>query len=133
MNKYATFITIGVAQILGGVSLLLFGIFLFWGPLNLLHMHLDENRLLLFDAGLSLLFFVQHSGMIRKPFRRWLVSIAPEEYAGAIYAIASGIVLFLVILLWQTSSQTIMTLSGPPSLVVPGSLFSFRLWILSGR
>ncbi len=36
-----------------------------------------------------------------------------EEYAGAIYTIASGILLLSVILLWQTSTQTIIT---PPGL-----------------
>ncbi len=113
MNRYADYIMIGLARILGGVSLLVLTIFLFMGPLNLLDMHLDESRLLLFDAGLSLLFFIQHSGMIRKPFRRWLAGFTPQEYAGAIYTTASGIVLLLVILLWQTSSQTVITPSGP--------------------
>jgi hypothetical protein len=103
---------IGLARILGGISLLVFMIFLFVGSLNLLDMRLDESGVLWFDAGLSLLFFIQHSGMIRKPFHRWLARFVLEEYAGAIYAIASGIVLLLVILLWQTSTQTVMTLSG---------------------
>ncbi len=112
MGNYTAYIVIGLARILGGLSLLALVIFLFVGSFNLLDMHLDENRLLLFDAGLSLLFFSQHSGMIRKPFRRWLARFVPEEYGGAIYAIASGIVLLLVILLWQTSSQTVMATSG---------------------
>jgi len=103
---------IGLARIFGGMSLLIFMIFLFVGSLSLLDMHLDESGVLWLDAGLSLLFFIQHSGMIRKPFRRWLARFIPEEYTGAIYAIASGIVLLLVILLWQTSTQTVVTLSG---------------------
>ena len=103
---------IGLARILGGMSLLVFMIFLFVGSLNLFDMHLDESEILWFDAGLSFLFFIQHSGMIRKPFHRWLARFISEEYAGAIYSIASGIVLLLVILLWQTSTQTVMTLSG---------------------
>ena len=111
MSKYAAYTMIGLARILG-VSLLVFMIFLFVGSLNLLDMHLGEGGLLLFDAGLSLLFFIQHSGMIRKPFQRWLARFIPEEYAGATYAIASGIVLLLVILLWQKSPQTVITPSG---------------------
>jgi protein-S-isoprenylcysteine O-methyltransferase Ste14 len=103
---------IGLARILGGMSLLVFMIFLFMGSLNLFDMRLDENEILWFDAGLSLLFFIQHSGMIRKPFRRWLASFIPEEYSGAIYTIASGTVLLLVILSWQTSGQTIIAPSG---------------------
>jgi protein-S-isoprenylcysteine O-methyltransferase Ste14 len=112
MNKYTAYIMIGLAQILGGLSLLVFMIYLFVGSLNLLDMRLDESGVLWFDAGLSLLFFIQHSGMIRKPFHRWLVRFIPEEYAGAIYAIVSGIVLLFVILLWQTSTHTIISLSG---------------------
>jgi len=112
MNKYTAYIMIGLARILGGVSLLLFVIFLFAGSLKLLDLGFDENGVLWFDAGLSFLFFIQHSGMVRKPFHCWLARFVPEEYASAIYAIASGIVLLLVILLWQTSSQTVMTPSG---------------------
>ncbi len=103
---------IGLARILGGMSLLVFMTYLFVGSLNLLDMHLDEGGVLWVDAGLSLLFFIQHSGMIRKPFHRWLVRFIPEEYTGTIYAIASGIVLLLVILLWQASTNIIITPSG---------------------
>ncbi len=111
MNKCAAYIMIGLARILGGMSLLLFLIFLFHGPLNLLNLHLAETGVLWFDAGLSLLFFIQHSGMVRKPFRRWLGRVIPEEYAGVVYAIVSGIILTLVILLWQTT-PTVITTSG---------------------
>jgi protein-S-isoprenylcysteine O-methyltransferase Ste14 len=112
MNKYTAYIMIGLARILGGMSLLLFMVFLFVGSLNLFDMRLDESEVLWLDAGLSLLFFIQHSGMIRKPFHRWLGRFVPEEYGGAVYAIVSGIVLLLVILLWQKSSQTIITTSS---------------------
>jgi protein-S-isoprenylcysteine O-methyltransferase Ste14 len=50
--------------------------------------------------------------MIRKPFHRWLARFVPEEYTAAIYTVASGIVLLLVVLLWQKSSQTLITVSG---------------------
>lgn len=113
MSKYKAYTMIGLTRILGGMSLLVFMVFLFLGSLNLFDPRLDESELLLFDAGLSLLFFIQHSGMIRKPFRRWLSRFIPEEYASAIYAIASGIVLLLVILLWQGSTQIIVTPSDP--------------------
>jgi methanethiol S-methyltransferase len=112
MNKYAAYIMISLARILGGLSLLVFMIYLFVGSLNLLNLHLDENGVLWLDAALSLLFFIQHSGMIRKLFRRWLARFISEEYTGAIYTIASGIMLLLVILLWQTSAQTVITPSG---------------------
>ncbi len=112
MSKYTAYVMIGLARTLGGISLLVFVIFLFVGSLNLLDMHLDASGVLWLDAGLSLLFFIQHSGMIRKRFHRWLVRFIPKEYAGAIYAIASGVVLLLVVLLWQTSAQIVIILSG---------------------
>ncbi len=62
MSKYAAYIMIGLARILGGISLLVFMIFLFVGSLNLLDMHLDESGVLWLDAGLCLLFFMQQSG-----------------------------------------------------------------------
>jgi protein-S-isoprenylcysteine O-methyltransferase Ste14 len=102
---------IGLARILGGMSLIAFVIFLFVGSLSLLDMRLDESGVLWVDAVLSLLFFIQHSVMVRKSFRR-RARFIPEDYAGAIYAIASGIVLLFVILLWQKSTRTIMTPSG---------------------
>ncbi len=88
MSRNTAYIMIGLARVLGGMSLLIFMIFLFVGSLNLFDMHLDESGVLWVDAGLSLLFFIQHSGMIRKPFHRWLARFIPEEYAGAVYAIA---------------------------------------------
>ena len=60
MSKYAAYTMIGLARILGGMSLLAFIIFLLVGSLNLLDMHLDESGVLWLDAGLSLLFFIQH-------------------------------------------------------------------------
>ncbi len=111
MNRYTAYLMIGLARSLGGMSLLLFLVFLFHGPLNLLDMHLSESEALWLDAALSFLFFIQHSGMIRKPFRRWLGRFIPEEYVAAVYAIASGTILTVVILLWQTT-PTVVTTSG---------------------
>ena len=112
MNRYIAYAIIGLARLLGGASMLVFVIFLLVGSLNLLDMHLDESGVLWVDAGLSLLFFIQHSVMVRTPFRRWLTRFVPEEYAGAVYAIVSGIVLLLVILFWQTSTRTLLAPSG---------------------
>jgi protein-S-isoprenylcysteine O-methyltransferase Ste14 len=114
MNQYTAYIMMALAGMLGGVSLLVFILFVFVGPLklNLLDLQLNESGVLWFDAGLSLFFFIQHSGMIRKPFKRWLARFVSEEYTGAIYSMASGIVLLFMILLWQTSSQIVIAPSG---------------------
>lgn len=54
------------------------------------------------DAALSLVFFFQHSGMVRRGFRdRYLARIIPPRYHPAVYSIASGIALTAVVLLWQ--------------------------------
>ena len=55
MSKYTAYLMIGLARILGGMSLLVFMIFLWVGSLNLLDMHLDESGILWLDAGLSIL------------------------------------------------------------------------------
>lgn len=57
-------------------------------------------------------FFLQHSGMVRKPFHRYLARLIPEAYIGAIYTISSGIVLFVVIVLWQEASVTAAKAEG---------------------
>jgi len=102
------------ACLLGGGSLIIFAHFLFFGPFNLVNLGLGQGWLLLFDAGLSLLFFLQHSGMVRRKFRGWLARFIPEHYFAAIYAIASGVVLFAVVLLWQEGA---LLATAPPGIL----------------
>jgi hypothetical protein len=66
------------------------------------------------DALLSLAFFVQHSGMVRRPVRAWITAVIPARYDGAVYAIASGAVLALVAVLWQPSATAVLVLEGLP-------------------
>ena len=54
------------------------------------------TTVLLWDVALSMLFFLQHSGMIRRPFRAWLARIIDPRYRAAVYGIASGIALAAV-------------------------------------
>lgn len=105
MQKHLAYITIGLSYILGGGSMIAFAILLYAGHLDLLNLHLDETHALLLNAGLSLAFFIQHSGMVRKSFCQFLSSFLPEAYNGAFYSIASGISLFLVVLFWQGTSS----------------------------
>ncbi len=67
---------------------------------------------LLWDAGLSLLFFIQHSGMVRRPFRERIPSRIPNRYHGIIYTIGSGVALAIVAIFWQRSGITLLALSG---------------------
>ena len=86
---------------------------------------------LLWDAALSMLFFVQHSGMIRKPFRAWLGRLIDPRYQGAIYGIVSGVALASVVLLWQPSQTSIFVLTGPAFYLTRGlsiAAFCFFIW-----
>jgi methanethiol S-methyltransferase len=101
-----------LAVFIGGGSLLLFGTFLVIAPPTLLHVDVSENGALLWDAFLSLLFFVQHSGMMRSSFRTKLASIIPCHYHPSIYAIASGIALMAVSLFWIPSPTVLYRFEG---------------------
>lgn len=96
----------------GGLSMMAFAIFLYAGPPGVIEFDLDRASALSMNAGLSLAFFVQHSGMVRAGFKTWLVRYVPEHYVAAIYAIASGIVLMSVVLFWQQSEQVIASATG---------------------
>lgn len=98
--------------LLGGGSLFLFALFLFWGSLGLVQLDLGLAGALWLDAGLSLAFFVQHSGMIRSSCRRRLGRILPEKYHGALYTIVSGVFLLAVVILWQGGDYQLLTLTG---------------------
>lgn len=112
-QRYTAYLLLGVACLAGGGSLIVFLLFLFVGSFNLVDLGLDQTTLLAVDAGLSLLFFLQHSGMVRKSFRKWLVRFTREEWGDALYAIASGVALSLVIILWQRSHHTLLAPGEP--------------------
>ena len=99
---------------LGGASLMLFVVFLCAGPLRLVELQLGSRGDLAVDAGLSMLFFVQHSWMVRRSFRERLARIVPTHYLSAVYAIASGIALLVVVLLWQESRHLVWQASNGP-------------------
>ncbi|MGB2960471.1 MAG: hypothetical protein WBG01_13590 [Bacteroidota bacterium] len=83
---------------LGGISLIAFTVFLLFGPFNFVALGLDDPLLLAWNLLLSMLFFVQHSLMIRRSFReRFHI---PQRYAGVIYSISSSIPLFLLVVFW---------------------------------
>lgn len=105
MQKYWGYVIILFSYILGGSSLIAFTVFLYTGRLDLVNLELDEPQALLLNAGLSLAFFIQHSGMVRKSFSQFLSRFLPGAYNGAIYSITSGIFLFLVVIFWQGTSN----------------------------
>lgn len=112
MNRFAAYAMIGLAALTGWGSLLLFGVFLVAGPVAAIRLGLPERQALLWDGALSLLFFIQHSGMIRASFRRRLSAVVADHYHPAIYTIASAVVLSAAVLLWQSSETIIWQAEG---------------------
>ena len=101
-----------MAVLIGGGSLILFAMFLAMGPMPLVRFHASEQGVLLWDGLLSLLFFIQHSGMVRASFQTRLASVIPRYYHPSIYAIVSGAALTAMVFLWQPSSTIICQAEG---------------------
>lgn len=100
-----------LAVVLGVGSVALFAAM---GPLTFVRMGWPESKVLVWDAALSLAFFLQHSGMVRRPIRARLAPFIAPRHQGAVYAIASGVALTLVVLLWRRSETHLLVLQGAP-------------------
>ena len=109
-GKFEGYLIIGLAVLFGGGSLILFMLFLLAGSPELVSLNLRPNQVLWWDTGLCIAFFLQHSGMVRKSFRQRLACSLPAEYEGAVYTIASGIALLVLMVLWQ---KWALTLTAP--------------------
>jgi protein-S-isoprenylcysteine O-methyltransferase Ste14 len=112
VKHFTAYSMMAMAIFLGGGSLLLFGVFLFIGPITIVRFCATEHQALLWDGLLSLLFFIQHSGMVRTSFRTWLAAIVPRHYHTSTYAISSGIALTAVVLFWQPSQTVLYQAEG---------------------
>ncbi|HPS56850.1 MAG TPA: isoprenylcysteine carboxylmethyltransferase family protein [Spirochaetota bacterium] len=106
INK--VYILIYAALALGGGSLILFYLFLFFGPFTLVTLGFSTVSALVFDALLCMLFFLQHSILVRRGVRARLGKIIPGDYYGAFYAITSGIALLIMVLFWQRTGTIAM-------------------------
>ncbi|MFB3921803.1 MAG: isoprenylcysteine carboxylmethyltransferase family protein [Terriglobia bacterium] len=102
-----------LAYALGCASLGFFGVFLWAGPHPIVNLKLAPPSALVLDALLSVCFFLQHSGMIRRSFRAKLGAVIPDHYCPVIYAIASGLALLVVPALWQPSGAGLLELQNP--------------------
>ena len=97
---------------LGGSSIIAFGVFLYAGPFGLVEFDVSMWGALGIDAGVSMLFFIQHSWMVRQSFKVRLARRVPKHYLDAVYSIASGVALFAVLLFWQESALVIWEATG---------------------
>lgn len=111
-KRYTAYVLIYSAIIFGWSSLAAFAAFLFFGSLSVVNLGMNDVTAILFDTGLSLLFFIQHSILVRKSFRRWTTGFMPEEYYRAFYAITSGIVLLITVVLWQKTAYSLPAVTG---------------------
>lgn len=109
MDRWISYAMILAAALIGGGSLVAFVVFLFAGPFQIFTPVTGDIKALFIDAGLSMLFFIQHSTMIRESFRKKVVSVLPEAYFSAFFAVASGLVLMVAIFTWQ---KTVCSFAG---------------------
>jgi methanethiol S-methyltransferase len=100
-RKPGAMVLAAAAYVLGGGGMLSWLVFLILGPLFTVPMGLSVTGRLLVNAFLCLLFFAQHSFMVRRRFRVWLTRTVRADFHGALYASASGACLLLLIALWQ--------------------------------
>jgi protein-S-isoprenylcysteine O-methyltransferase Ste14 len=84
-----------------------FGFFLFVGSFTIIDLQLTERNALLIDTFLSIVFFLQHSILVRPGVRHRFAKFIPEAYYNAFYGFTSGICLLLVLMFWQKSPTLI--------------------------
>ena len=112
-RKPGALLLVAAAYVLGGGGMLAWLAFLLLGPLVPLDVELGIAGRLMLDTLLCLLFFIQHSIMVRRGFRLRLTRIVRADFHGALYAAASGLFLLLLAGLWQPVGSALWTPPGP--------------------
>lgn len=112
-RKPAAFILVAAAYVLGGGGMLAWLVFLIAGPSVPLDLQLGIAGALLLDTLLCLIFFTQHSIMVRRGFRLWLTRTVRADFHGVLYASISGMGLLLLAGLWQPVGASLWTPAGP--------------------
>jgi protein-S-isoprenylcysteine O-methyltransferase Ste14 len=124
------YLAIMVTVMTGVCSLLLFGLFVFGRSFTLVEFGYGALGSHAWNALLCLLFFIQHSAMVRRAFRDRLMPIVPHHYQGALYTLASGVVLIALVLLWQNSQRMLVALQGEWRWVAFGISFGALIGIV---
>jgi protein-S-isoprenylcysteine O-methyltransferase Ste14 len=112
-KKPGALLLVSAAYLLGGGGMLAWLGFLLMGPPVLVDVDLGIAGALLLDTLLCMLFFIQHSIMVRRNFRLWLTRTVRADFHGALYAAASGSCLLIVVALWQPVGPAWWTPGGP--------------------
>jgi protein-S-isoprenylcysteine O-methyltransferase Ste14 len=108
-----------LAVVCGVVSIALFALVPTGSP-RVFQARWPVAGVLAWDALLSLLFFLQHSGMVRKGFRARVARFIPPWAYPAVYTIASGVALAAVVLLWEPTGRHLLVLGGLPLRIAQG-------------
>jgi protein-S-isoprenylcysteine O-methyltransferase Ste14 len=111
-SRGKSYVILVLAYLIGGCSSLLWLVFLFYGSLNIVMLGLNETFGFALNSCLSLIFFIQHSGMIRRSFRERLSRFIHTDYHGALYTIVSGLVLIGLVVFWQKSEISVIKFQG---------------------
>ena len=131
-RKSFALIILVIAAIIGASSFMAILFFLYEGSLGWVHLGMNEAERLVFNALISIVFFLQHSIMIRRSFRRRLSVLIPSHYQGAVYTLASGFVLLVFVAFWQGSDIILIEVYGLPGVVMRTFYFLSILGICWG-
>lgn len=122
-TRFGLYAVFGLTIILGWTSLLATWAFFLAGPFDLVDLSVGKVSALVLDTLLCLAFFVQHSGMVRRPFRRWLNRLDLLHFHGPLYTIFSALSLLALVVLWQDSAHTLVAIQGTFRYLMRGVFF----------
>lgn len=71
------------------------------------------TQALLVDLLLLANFALQHSGMARQPFKRWLISFVPASMERSVYVLIASLVLILLFWRWQPIPAVVFEVHEP--------------------
>jgi protein-S-isoprenylcysteine O-methyltransferase Ste14 len=111
-NHAKIVILIWILFILASASRIMLLAFLFMGSFTIIDLGLGARDALLINAFLSIMFFMQHSIMVRGGFKRWLGKFMPDIYHNAFFGLTSAIALLIVLVFWQKSPPLIASADG---------------------
>lgn len=84
---------------------------------------------LIVNAALLLLFAVQHSGMARPGFKRWLTQWVPQPIERSTYVLVASSVLLLLYALWRPVPTPVWQVTSAFGVAVLWGLFAFG-WLV---
>ena len=126
---------VSLTVLTGAGSLVMFGRFLGDMGVGLFRFGFSSLIAAFWDATLCLVFFVQHSGMVRRSFRNWSEQWIERWVSRALYTIASAFALALLCVLWQPIDSAPFIVHGPLNVLLRAlsllALLSFVWAILS--